>query len=192
MARREDEHRRRVERIEREHDRRLETAHHPLAQDLFPALDSLDEAVDQSDDPDQTSADDLREGLQLARESLYDALARHGITPVEPTEGDDFDPECHEAIARTESREADDGTIQQRFRRGYRDGAQVLRPALVQVWVDPGQREASSSSDESGSDPDDELDEEAGAFVDDESDGSPSTDPSGIGPDTDERRGDED
>lgn len=145
VAEREDEHRRRVDRIRREHDRRLETAHHGLAQDLFPVLDSLDEACDHSEDNDQLSVRDLREGLELARQELYTALARHGIEAIEPRQGEAFDPSCHEAIARTESDEADDGAILRRFRRGYRDGDQVLRPALVEVNVAPDQREESSS-----------------------------------------------
>lgn len=150
---REEDHRRRIDRLRREHDRRLDTAHHPLAEELFPVLDSLDEALEQVDDDSNTSIDDLRQGLNLARQGLYEALRRHGIDPLEPDEGDRFDPSFHDAISRTEADVEDDKTIRTRFRRGYRDGDQVLRPALVDVNVAPDQDEDLSEMSDPDADP---------------------------------------
>lgn len=143
------EHQRRIQRLDREYDRELRSAHHPLAQDLLPALDSLDEAVAQLEDDDQpTSAQDLGEGLTLARNALYDALSRHDITPIRPGEGEPFDPEIHEAISRHETAEASPETVRQLFRTGYRDQHRILRAALVEVNVAPAQCSASSSDDD--------------------------------------------
>lgn len=155
MSRQDDEHRRQLDRIQREHQRRLEAAHHPLARDLFPALDSLDEALDHADECGEDAAtESLRDGVRLARQAIDDALSRHGVTPIVPAEGDVFDPELHEAISRTEDPEADINTIRQRFRRGYCDGDQVLRPALVEVNVATDQERSSPVSDpESSSSP---------------------------------------
>lgn len=157
VRQKDDEHRRQLQRINREHDRRLESAHHPLVRDLLPVIDSLDEAVAHVDDTGDADEADIHQGLELAREALYDALERHDITPIAPTSGDSFDPELHEAISRREDGEQPSGTIHQRFRRGYRDGQRVLRSALVEVYVDPDPspevpETASSESDAEDSD----------------------------------------
>lgn len=41
--------------------------------------------------------------------------------------------QVHEAIMRAPSNEVDDGTVLQEFRRGFKIGGQLLRPAMVQV-----------------------------------------------------------
>ncbi len=134
-----DEHRRRLERLDREHDQELRWAHHPLARELFPALDSLDEALAILEEPDSLSTEDLEEGLLMARKALDTALERHGIVAVAPTPDDPFDPEVHEAIARHEDKQSEPNTIGRLFRRGYRQDNRVLRPALVEVNVAPRQ-----------------------------------------------------
>lgn len=151
-----DEHRRRIQRLDREHDQQLDAAHHPLARDLFPALDSLDKAIDHIDNSQPQSVDDLLSGLNLARTSLDTALSRHGIVPIAPEPESPFDPEIHEAIARNETDTGKPNTISRLFRRGYRHGKRVLRPALVEVIVDPTQ-----SAEPSVDEPEDSDDLEA-------------------------------
>lgn len=144
------EHHRRLERLDREHDRQLRTAHHPLVQDLLPALDSLDDALAHLDSEEASlSSDELVQGLELAREAIYDALARHDITPVCPQRGQPFDPEIHEAISRHETSQEDPHTIRKLFRRGYRGTQGVLRAALVEVNVEPTQPSESLEVDSS-------------------------------------------
>lgn len=41
--------------------------------------------------------------------------------------------QVHEAIMRAPSDEVADGTVLQEFRRGFKIGGQLLRPAMVQV-----------------------------------------------------------
>lgn len=144
-----DEEHRRIKRLEREYERNLLAAHHPLAADLLPALDSLDEALTHFEGlrgGEKNRVSDLEEGLVLARRALDDALGRHGITTIDPKRGDLFDPTVHEAIASSEDEELEPGTICRLLRRGYRDEDLVLRAALVEVNIRPSQD--SSASDE--------------------------------------------
>ena len=161
VAKLDTKYRRRIDRLDREHDRELQAAHHPLAQDLLPALDSLDEALAHLEDEERTlSPQALEEGLELARNSLYDALARHDITAIVPGPGEPFDPEIHEAIARTEDPDQESGTIRRLFRRGYRDDRRVLRSAMVEVNTAPVQSEESSlPPDEEEASPESSADE---------------------------------
>lgn len=43
--------------------------------------------------------------------------------------------QVHEAIMRAPSEEVPDGTVLQEFRRGFKIGGQLLRPAMVQVRI---------------------------------------------------------
>lgn len=47
----------------------------------------------------------------------------------------------HEAIAREESEEFEDGIIIQEFRRGFLLGDRLLRPAMVKVSAGPGKQQ---------------------------------------------------
>nr|GMD81854.1 protein GrpE [Ipomoea batatas] len=62
---------------------------------------------------------------------------------VVPTVGKPFDPLLHEAIAREESHEFQEGIITQEFRRGFKLGSRLLRPATVKVSSGPGKRKQS-------------------------------------------------
>lgn len=132
-----DEHHRRVKRLSREHEQHLLTAHHPLANDLLPALDSLDRALEQISSGEPQSLQDFKEGIELARKGLTTAMGRHGIRAIIPARGDDFDPRVHEAISRIESDEGEAGTVAALLRAGYCHDARVLRPAMVTVFASP-------------------------------------------------------
>lgn len=145
-----EEHNRRLKRLTREHDRTLKAAHFPLTKDLMPALDSLDEALSHFEDQDLEENEDIAEfqaGIDLARSALHDALARHGISPIEPEPGEAFDPNIHEAIARNEDPDAEPGTVRQLLRRGYEARDRVLRSAMVEVNVGPTKTQEDSDGD---------------------------------------------
>jgi molecular chaperone GrpE len=60
------------------------------------------------------------------------ALARLGIERFSP-EGEQFDPQRHEAVAQQPIEGAEPGTVVEVYQRGYRLGDQVIRPARVLV-----------------------------------------------------------
>jgi hypothetical protein len=71
-------------------------------------------------------------------QSLYkqfaDTLKGLGVEAV-ATVGAPFDPEVHDAIMREPSDEVPDGTVLMEFRKGFRMGERLLRPAMVKVGL---------------------------------------------------------
>lgn len=67
---------------------------------------------------------------------MVDLMRNLGVEPV-PTVGTPFDPEVHEAIMREASSEHPDGTVLVEFRKGFKIGEKLLRPAMVQVRSSP-------------------------------------------------------
>jgi len=73
------------------------------------------------------------QGFELVAQRMRDALARAGVTRLEPV-GQHFDPHLHEAlIAVPAGADAEAGTVLEVIRHGYRRGDRVLRHARVAV-----------------------------------------------------------
>jgi molecular chaperone GrpE len=110
-----------------------------LALELLPAVDNLDRALDAAEAAEGaggTDADNgaspLVSGIKLVHADVIAALARVGIEPFSP-QGEQFDPQHHEAIAQQPVEGAASGTVVEVYQRGYRLGDNVLRPARVVV-----------------------------------------------------------
>jgi len=100
-----------------------------LTRELLPAIDNLDRALAAAS---ATDAGDLAAGIKLVYDELVAALGRAGIDPFSP-EGEQFDPQHHEAVAHHPVQGAEPGTIVEVYQRGYRLGDAVIRPARVAV-----------------------------------------------------------
>ena len=101
-----------------------------LALELLPVVDDLDRALQATDgSPDEHT---LVSGVKLVHAGVLAALARVGIEPYSP-EGEQFDPQHHEAVAQKPVQGAEPGTIVEVYQCGYRLGDSVLRPARVVV-----------------------------------------------------------
>jgi molecular chaperone GrpE len=114
----------------------LETIQHASAEliaRLLPVLDDLQKALDHK--PDQIDESWVK-GLELSVRKLEDALATHGLQPIESV-GARFDPKLHEAIGHEDSTEHPEDTVVSELRRGYRIRDRVVRPALVKVARPP-------------------------------------------------------
>ncbi len=104
-----------------------------LARELLPALDNLALALAAAESGAETEHDrKLVEGIRLVENELSAALARVGIEAYSP-EGEPFDPEQHEAMAKQPVEGAASGTVAEVYQRGYRQNGLVLRPARVVV-----------------------------------------------------------
>jgi len=97
-----------------------------LIRELLPALDNLERAIASADDGEQHLAD----GVKLVHAQLVAALEREGIQPFDPV-GEEFDPECHEALSTRDNGES--GRVLDVVEKGYRLNGTVLRPARVVV-----------------------------------------------------------
>jgi molecular chaperone GrpE len=110
-----------------------------LAKELLPAIDNLDRAVQAAEasgapDADQKSNghSTLVSGVKLVHADVLAALQRAGIERYSP-QGEQFDPQRHEAIAQQPVQGAAPGTIVEVYQQGYLLGESVIRPARVVV-----------------------------------------------------------
>ena len=94
-------------------------------------LDHFDLALNQ--DHTRIDLEQLVGGVRIVRDELLKALRTHGVERVEPAVGDEFDPNCHEAMRRVDVEGARPNTIASVLQPGYVMGDMVLRPAKVAV-----------------------------------------------------------
>jgi molecular chaperone GrpE len=103
-----------------------------LAKELLPAVDNLDRALEAAQHDRDNGASTLVSGIKLVHADVLSALSRAGIERFEPN-GEQFDPQRHEAIAQQPVEGAKPGTIVEVYQRGYVLGDFVIRPARVVV-----------------------------------------------------------
>jgi len=95
---------------------------------LLPILDSLDRALKTN----AASLDDFRSGIELIDKQFHDALAKLGVEPIQ-AEGQEFDPNLHQAIQVVDTNQAADNHVVEELQRGYKLRDRLLRPAMVRV-----------------------------------------------------------
>jgi molecular chaperone GrpE len=117
---------------EREDTARFATA--DLARDVLPALDNLRRAIESV--PEQAAdplTRNLLTGVAATERALLGALSKHGITRIDPSPGEPFDPHWQEAISVIKSPAYPPGTVVEVLQPGYRLHERLLRPAVVSV-----------------------------------------------------------
>ena len=87
----------------------------------------------------------IHKSYQGVYKQLVDCLKRLGVSPMRP-EGQEFDPNEHEAVMREPTDEYPEGTVLEELVRGYFLGERVLRHAMVKVAA---QKEDASSVENS-------------------------------------------
>jgi molecular chaperone GrpE len=115
-------------RIDRERRESSDYAAAELLQDVLPILDDFERAL-QVEAP---GSEPYRQGLDIIHRALLELLRKRGVTAIEAV-GTDFDPHIHQAVAYDDAADKRDGEVIAEFRRGYRLGDRLLRPAMVKV-----------------------------------------------------------
>ena len=108
---------------------RTQYANEELLRKLLPILDNLRRALDHAPEGIDRNWFD---GLRMVVRQFEETLQAQGVSPI-PAVGEKFDPSKHEAIAREETDEHEEGTIVEEMQPGYRLHERVLRPTLVKV-----------------------------------------------------------
>lgn len=72
------------------------------------------------------------EGIELIYRKLVTLLESEGVYRI-AADGQEFDPNLHEALSHEESSDHREGQVIEVIQPGYRMGERVLRPALVRV-----------------------------------------------------------
>jgi molecular chaperone GrpE len=84
--------------------------------------------------PDTDGERKIETSYQALYKQMVELFKKMGIEAV-PTVGRPFDPAVHEAIMRQPSAEVSEDTVSQEFRKGFRIGGRLIRPATVAVSV---------------------------------------------------------
>ena len=76
----------------------------------------------------------VKECYNLAYKNFTDVLTKAGLETIK-AEGEEFDPNFHEAVMQTPTSDKPEHTIVAELQKGYKLGDKVLRPTLVNVAV---------------------------------------------------------
>lgn len=104
-----------------------------LARDLLPVYDNLRRALDVATEEQRELASALIEGVELTLRELLSVLTKHGITPILPEIGEQFDPQRHQAMFEAPLPGTRAGQIIQVMTEGFLLHDRLLRPAQVGV-----------------------------------------------------------
>ncbi len=103
---------------------------------LLRAFLLVDDDLQRALSADVTSLEDLRQGVQMTRQTLRQILAQEGVESID-AEGQPFDTRWHEAVGSVSHRVAGvpPETVAHVVQPGYRIGERLLRPARVIVAI---------------------------------------------------------
>ncbi|MEH2184083.1 nucleotide exchange factor GrpE [Nostoc sp.] len=99
--------------------------------ELLPVVDNFERARSHLK-PQSDGEMTMHKSYQGVYKQLVDSLKRLGVSPMRP-EGQQFDPNLHEAVMREPTDEHPEGTVLEELVRGYYLGDRVLRHAMVKV-----------------------------------------------------------
>ncbi len=97
---------------------------------LLEVLDNFDrglKAIENIEDCEK-----VKDSYKLVCKQMNDVLTKLGLEVIE-SEGQEFDPNFHEAVMQTPTSEHPENTVMVQLQKGYKLGDKVLRPALVNV-----------------------------------------------------------
>ena len=104
-----------------------------LLADLLDSLDNFDRTLDAA--KDATDAKSIADGIRMINNNLVKMLEdKYGLCGY-GSEGDEFNPDEHEAIGRMEDENADKETLAQVYLKGYKLKDRIIRHAKVMVKV---------------------------------------------------------
>ncbi|MDZ7672085.1 MAG: nucleotide exchange factor GrpE [Halanaerobiales bacterium] len=96
---------------------------------ILPVIDNFERALKSVDEDSE-----FLSGVQMIYKQLLDVLKKEGLEIIE-TEGQEFDPQYHEAIMQIESNDYESGYVVEEVQRGYIMEDKVVRPAMVKVAI---------------------------------------------------------
>ncbi len=109
-----------------------------LARDLLPVYDNLNRAIQAIPEESRAASAALIEGVELTLRELTNVMTKHGVVPVSPAVGDQFDPQLHQAMFEAPLPGTKAGQIIQVMTEGFLLHDRLLRPAQVGVSSNVG------------------------------------------------------
>ena len=99
--------------------------------ELLPIGDNLERAL--KTEVSTEEAVKFKEGIEMVMKQFNDSLEKLDVTPIK-AEGEQFDPNIHNAIMHIEDETIDDNTVVEEFMKGYMyKGERVVRHSMVKV-----------------------------------------------------------
>ena len=114
-------------RTEREKLRMSEFSKAAVIKQLLPTIDNAGRAL--SCEP---GSEDYNKGIEMIAKQLVSLIDAFGLERL-ASEGDEFNPEIHEAVMHAESDKYEENHIAAVLQQGYKLGETVIRPAMVSV-----------------------------------------------------------
>lgn len=102
-----------------------------VVQSLIPLLDTFEMALLQ--DPEKVSSQTVIQGVQMLRDEFMRLLSNYGVSPINPSVGDEFNPVEHAAMMQQPAEGVEPGHISILMGIGFKLGDRVVRPAKVAV-----------------------------------------------------------
>ncbi len=97
---------------------------------ILPVLDNYERGKKSCENIEDV--EQLKNSFEVVFKQLFDVLDKAGLKRIE-TKGQVFNPNIHEAVMQTPTKEYPDQTIIEELQAGYMLEDRVLRPALVNV-----------------------------------------------------------
>ncbi len=119
-------------RLAKEKQDAIRYANESLIEELLPTMDSFEMAISAARDSDDNAIDSLKTGIEMVHTQLRRTLEEVGVTEIDAV-GQAFDPSEHEAMSRKKTDKAEEGTVLEQTRKGYRLRDRLLRAASVVV-----------------------------------------------------------
>jgi molecular chaperone GrpE len=118
-------------RVEREQAQAYQNAAGSILKRFLDVIDDMERAMKNLPHEEGEGAE-WSAGVELAHRKFMSILESEGVS-VMPAEGQEFDPNLHEAISHEEADGIPSGQIIEVVKNGYLLGEKVLRPAVVRV-----------------------------------------------------------
>ena len=120
-------------RMMQQKDDAIAYANASLLSDLLDSLDNFDRTIDAAKDAKDVKS--IADGIKMINRNLVKMLEdKYGLSNF-AKEGDEFNPEEHEAIGRVEDEKAKKETLKQVYLKGYKLNGKIIRHAKVMVSV---------------------------------------------------------
>lgn len=118
-------------RMQREKEQMIAFANEGFARDLLDVVDTLEAALN-VEASDELSTK-IKEGVKNTLDLLLKKLKNHGVDVIEAKEGDEFNPDLHEAMFYAENENFKANELTQILQKGYKLRDRILRHAKVSV-----------------------------------------------------------
>jgi len=125
-----------MQNVRRRTERDIENAHkfgiERFLQKLLPVVDSIEKAVESTEQDGRDEKDPVVEGIRLCHKLLLDVLDKEHIEQLDPL-GEPFDPNAHEAMSVVENPDMEPNSVFAVVQKGYKLNERLVRPAMVMV-----------------------------------------------------------